>query len=82
MRVALITGASSGIGRALAIEATRLGYAVGLMARSLEGLNETVQACSALFVDPSKTKTAQIITTVGIRKILIFLCNLEDKFIK
>ena len=65
MRVALITGASSGIGRALAIEATRLGYAVGLMARSLEGLNETVQACSALFVDPSKTKTAQIITTVG-----------------
>jgi short-subunit dehydrogenase len=65
MRVALITGASSGIGRALAIEATRLGYAVGLMARSLEGLNETVQACSALFGDPSKTNTAQVITTVG-----------------
>jgi len=65
MRVALITGASSGIGRALAIEATRLGYAVGLMARSIDGLNETVQACSALLGNPSKTNTTQIITTVG-----------------
>jgi 3-oxoacyl-[acyl-carrier protein] reductase len=55
MRVALITGASSGIGRALAIEATRLGYAVGLMARSAEGLNETVHACKALRGDASGT---------------------------
>lgn len=65
MRVALITGASSGIGRALAIEATRLGYAVGLMARSAEGLNETVQACKALLGDATQTNPLQIITTIG-----------------
>jgi len=65
MRVALITGASSGIGRALAIEATRLGYAVGLMARSAEGLNETVQACKALRGDATQTNPLQIITTIG-----------------
>lgn len=65
MRVALITGASSGIGRALAIEATRLGYAVGLMARSAEGLNETVLACKALRDDASQTNPVQIITTIG-----------------
>jgi short-subunit dehydrogenase len=65
MRVALITGASSGIGRALAIEATRLGYAVGLMARSAEGLNETVHACKAVRSDASGTNPVQIITTIG-----------------
>ena len=32
----LITGASSGIGRALAIEFSRRGYALGLCARRLE----------------------------------------------
>jgi len=65
MRVALITGASSGIGRALAIEATRLGYAVGLMARSAKGLTETVQACKALRGDATQTNPLQIITTIG-----------------
>ena len=61
-RVALITGASSGIGRALAIEATKRGYAVGLMARSSEGINETVKACEALI---NNTLTNQIHTCIG-----------------
>jgi short-subunit dehydrogenase len=61
--VALITGASSGIGRALAIEAVKLGYSVGLMARSEEGLNETMSACSAL-KDVNFT-TNHCVTTVG-----------------
>jgi short-subunit dehydrogenase len=45
-RVALITGASSGIGRALAVEAVKRGYSVGLMARSAESLAETAALCS------------------------------------
>jgi len=39
----IITGASSGIGRALALEALNLGYSVVLAARSLDGLSETIQ---------------------------------------
>lgn len=43
---ALITGAGSGIGRALAIEAARRGVAVALLGRRVERLNET-RACLA-----------------------------------
>ncbi len=41
-KVAFITGASSGIGRALALELARRGAAVGLLARREDLLQEVV----------------------------------------
>src|SRR5438105_7419595 len=46
-QVVLITGASSGIGRALAVELARRGAAVGLLARRLETLQEIVREIEA-----------------------------------
>ena len=63
LRVALITGASSGIGRALAIEAVKRGFVVGLMARSADGLQETVRACTEILGD--RSQSSKIHTTIG-----------------
>lgn len=41
----LVTGASSGIGRATAIECSKVGAAVILLGRNQERLNETLSAC-------------------------------------
>ena len=46
-RVALVTGASSGIGRGLAVELARRGTAVGLLARRGEVLDEIVNEIEA-----------------------------------
>src|SRR5213083_2776536 len=46
-RVVLVTGASSGIGRGLAVELARRGAAVGLLARRGEVLNEIVNEIDA-----------------------------------
>ncbi|HYX42305.1 MAG TPA: SDR family NAD(P)-dependent oxidoreductase [Pyrinomonadaceae bacterium] len=46
-QVVLITGASSGIGRALAVELAQRGAAVGLLARRLETLQEIVREIEA-----------------------------------
>ena len=62
-RVALITGASSGIGRALAIEAVRRGFAVGLMARSVDGLQETARACTDILGDANTDN--MVLTSIG-----------------
>lgn len=62
-RVALITGASSGIGRALAIEAVRRGFAVGLMARSADGLQETARACRDILGDANTEN--MVLTSIG-----------------
>jgi len=43
----IVTGASSGIGRALALEGLKLGMKVVLTARSLQGLNETAALSGA-----------------------------------
>jgi short-subunit dehydrogenase len=46
-RIALVTGASSGIGKALAVELAGRGYKVGLTARRAKELEETAQAIAA-----------------------------------
>ena len=46
-RVALVTGASRGIGRAVAVEFARAGYAVALFGRDETALAETVEFCIA-----------------------------------
>jgi dehydrogenase/reductase SDR family member 7B len=50
-KVALITGASGGIGKALAIEAARNGYNLGLLARSEDPLKQVAEECKALGAD-------------------------------
>ncbi|KAI0629839.1 short-chain dehydrogenase/reductase SDR [Trametes polyzona] len=50
LKVAIVTGASSGVGRASAIALARAGWAVALFARRAEQLEETKTLC----VDPSK----------------------------
>lgn len=62
-RVVLITGASSGIGRALAFAAAKRGYLVGLMARSAEGLSETVAACKQASLENNSDN--QFVSTIG-----------------
>lgn len=64
-RIALITGASSGIGRALAVEAVKRGYSVGLMARSAESLAETASLCSKLIKPKDFKEPQQVFTFVG-----------------
>lgn len=54
-KVALITGASSGIGEALALEGASKGYNLSLMARSEENLQRVASACKALGADVSYT---------------------------
>lgn len=44
-RIAVVTGASRGIGKAISIALAKEGCAVGLMARTAEKLSETAQAC-------------------------------------
>ena len=43
-KVAIVTGASTGIGRSIAIEFARQGAIVGLVSRFVEGLNQTFKA--------------------------------------
>lgn len=64
-RVALITGASSGIGRALAIEAVKKGYSVGLMARSADSLAETAKICSDSIQSSKKVCDQQVFSFIG-----------------
>ena len=47
MQTAIVTGASKGLGRAIAIELGRAGYAVVVAARDQAGLDETVELAKA-----------------------------------
>lgn len=46
-----ITGASSGIGKAMAIESSKRGFNVALMARNIDALNETAAICKKFNVE-------------------------------
>jgi len=61
-KTALITGAGSGIGRALAIEASRLGYSLILAGRTRSRLKETAGMCPAAEVT---IVTADVTTPEG-----------------
>jgi 3-oxoacyl-[acyl-carrier protein] reductase len=60
-RVAVVSGAGRGIGRAVAIELSRRGYAVGLIARTESDLRETakqIEDSQILPADVSKSDSA------------------------
>lgn len=60
-RVAIITGAGRGIGRATAVELRRRGYALALAARGAAGLDETARlAGGALCLPTDVTDAAQV----------------------
>lgn len=63
MSIALITGASSGIGRALAAEAARLGYRVVLVARDASRLSDVA---AALVGGPHEVLVADLLTPTGV----------------
>ena len=58
-KIALVTGAGSGIGRAVATALAREGYHVVLAGRRAEALNETARAC-----DPEGARTLVVPTDV------------------
>lgn len=55
-KVAIITGASSGIGKACALELAREGYNIAIAARNIDKLNITKQACEEIGVKAISVK--------------------------
>ena len=55
-KVAIITGASSGIGKACALELAREGYNIAIAARNIDKLNLTKQACEEIGVKAISVK--------------------------
>jgi NAD(P)-dependent dehydrogenase (short-subunit alcohol dehydrogenase family) len=66
-KVALITGAGSGVGRAVALAFARVGYTVALAGRRVEALNETAALAGAghnLLVLPTDVSDAAAVRTL------------------
>ncbi|MBA3528539.1 MAG: SDR family NAD(P)-dependent oxidoreductase, partial [Propionibacteriaceae bacterium] len=66
-RVVLVTGASSGIGRATAREAARRGNHVVLLARGVGPLEESAAECSALGAASTRVFPIDISDVVAVR---------------
>lgn len=63
-KVAVITGAGSGIGRAVAVELVRTGWSVALAGRRPEALQETVRPTEGYAVAPGGPDTAAAVPSV------------------
>ena len=57
-RVALITGAGRGIGRAVALQLAEGGAQVALLARSVDQLEETAATLKSRSIPPTKRRPA------------------------
>jgi short-subunit dehydrogenase len=66
-RVAIVTGASSGIGRALALAAAGAGFSVVAVARRAERLAELAPACATLAIDVTAADAATKIVDFTMR---------------
>ncbi|PAA93209.1 hypothetical protein BOX15_Mlig004297g1, partial [Macrostomum lignano] len=70
-RVAIVTGASSGIGRAVAVQLVRLGARVLLVGRSQTALDETLAACKQVGSDSSAaTLSADLLQPADLAKVV------------
>jgi len=75
MRSVIVTGASAGIGRAVALAASRAGYGTTLVARRRELLNTLAQEiaaqaglCETLALDVCDPRAPQLITAAALRR--------------
>ena len=63
-KVAIITGAGKGVGRATAVELDALGYAVVLVARSRADLEETAKLATTALVKPADVRDSAALKKV------------------
>ncbi|UCH48114.1 MAG: SDR family NAD(P)-dependent oxidoreductase [Betaproteobacteria bacterium] len=68
-QVALITGASRGIGKAIAVRLAKQGVSVALVSRNVEALKETAQVCSE-FGNPVLTLPCDLANTGSIQNLV------------
>ena len=68
-QVALITGASRGIGKAIATRLAKEGVGVALVSRNVEALEDTAQACRE-FGNPTLTLPCDLENTASIQSLV------------
>jgi len=65
--VAVVTGASRGIGRATAVRLARAGYKVALLGRDVDALSDTVRACEEAVLHKDFSECGEIVDLKIIR---------------